>query len=87
MENANVNARYRCELCGNITRFDVVESVTLKTYYHYAIDGQLDKEEPEILSRRVESVSCRWCNSEKNVEEVTSLEQISDNSGIERLPN
>ena len=68
-------ARYRCTLCGNLTRFDVVESKRSRSFYHYTLGGLLTVEEEEVLERTVESVACRWCNSSQHVEEVPGTEE------------
>ncbi|HZA39309.1 MAG TPA: hypothetical protein VFA00_01650 [Actinomycetota bacterium] len=57
-------AAYRCEACGNKTRFDVVESKRVRAFHHFTLGGELTIDEEEILERKVESVSCRWCGSE-----------------------
>ena len=62
--------RYRCTLCGNLTRFDVVERKRSRSFYHYTLGGLLDVEEEEVLEREVEEVRCRWCNSATGVEIV-----------------
>ena len=66
--------RYRCTLCGNLTRFDVVESKRSRSFYHYTLGGMLTVEEEEVIERTVETVSCRWCNSSQHVQEVAALE-------------
>ena len=66
--------RYRCSLCGNLTRFDVIERKRSRSFYHYTIGGLLSVEEEDVLEREVEEVSCRWCNSAKGVEQVEALE-------------
>lgn len=66
--------RYRCTLCGNLTRFDVVERKTTRSFHHFTIGGLLRVESEEVLDREVESVLCRWCNSADHVEEVAALE-------------
>ena len=63
-------ARYRCSSCGNLTRFDVVTTRTVKAFHHYSVGGDLTVEDPEVLSERVVSVSCRWCNSSNGIEEL-----------------
>jgi len=55
-------AGYRCEACGNRTRFDVVDTVRRRRYEHYTLGGEMAVEEEEILERRVERVVCRWCD-------------------------
>jgi hypothetical protein len=61
--------RLRCRACGNLTRFDVVESRTTRAYYHYTLGGELTVEDEEVLRRSRESVTCRWCGS-PDVDEV-----------------
>jgi hypothetical protein len=67
--------RYRCDGCGNITRFDVVETTTVRAFHHYSIGGDLTIEEPQVVRRVVEEVTCRWCGHGR---EVTSLEGTSE---------
>ena len=55
--------RYRCEACGNITRFDVLATRRTRAFHHYSIGGELDIEEEEVLEERVEQVTCRWCSA------------------------
>lgn len=66
--------RYRCTLCGNLTRFDVVERKRSRSFYHYTLGGLLTVDEEEVLERRVEEVRCRWCNTSTGVEEVPAQE-------------
>ncbi len=66
--------RYRCTLCGNLTRFDVIERKRSRSFYHYTLGGLLSVEEEEILERDVEEVRCRWCNSSQGVEQVEVFE-------------
>ena len=53
--------RFRCEGCGNVTRFDVVTSSRVRAYHHFDLGGQRRIDEEEVLHRTVESVTCRWC--------------------------
>ena len=62
--------RYRCTACGNLTRFDVVTTRRTRAFHHYTVGGALDVEDSEVLSEVVEDVSCRWCGSGANVEEL-----------------
>jgi hypothetical protein len=55
--------RYRCEACGNVTRFDVLSTRRTRAFHHYTIGGELEIEEEEVLEERVESVTCRWCSA------------------------
>jgi hypothetical protein len=62
--------RFRCGACGNLTRFDVVESRRTRAYYHFTVGGDLEVEEEEVLSAERERVTCRWCGSADQIEEV-----------------
>ncbi len=66
--------KYRCTACGNLTRFDVVETTTVRAFHHYTVGGDLTIEEPEVLSRAVDSVSCRWCGHGRGVEVIVEEE-------------
>jgi hypothetical protein len=56
-------ARYRCNACGNVTRFDVVALRRTRAFHHYTLGGDLEIEEEELLDEDVERVSCRWCGA------------------------
>jgi hypothetical protein len=58
-----VATRYRCQACGNVTRFDVVSTRRTRAFNHYSIAGELTVEEEEVLDERIERVTCRWCNA------------------------
>ncbi|MCM2418895.1 MULTISPECIES: hypothetical protein [Streptomyces] len=62
--------RWRCTLCGNLTRFDVTRSTKVVEYVHLDLAGEAKVEETEVLSETVESVRCRWCNAADQVELV-----------------
>ncbi len=66
--------RYRCDACGNLTRFDVTISQTTKSFHHYTVGGELMVEEEEIVSRHVDEVVCRWCGHGRSVVEITDEE-------------
>lgn len=53
--------RFRCDGCGNVTRFDVVATTRSRAYHHFDLGGDGSVDEEEILERRIESVTCRWC--------------------------
>jgi hypothetical protein len=61
---------YRCDACGNKTRFDVFETKRVKTFVHFTLGGRPEAEEEEVLDHRVERVVCRWCGSSDQVAEV-----------------
>lgn len=53
--------RFRCDACGNVTRFDVLATARTRRYHHFDLGGSGSVEEEEVLSRTIESVTCRWC--------------------------
>jgi hypothetical protein len=36
------SSRFRCGSCGNLTRFDVVESRKTRAFYHFTVGGDLE---------------------------------------------
>jgi hypothetical protein len=78
--------RYRCNGCGNVTRFDVVATRRTRAFHHYSIGGDLTIEEEEVLDESVERVSCRWCGaSGATIETVLDGEAWEGLSGAEEL--
>jgi hypothetical protein len=72
--------RYRCDGCGNLTRFDVTISQTTKAFHHYSVGGELAVEEETILARKVDEVVCRWCGHGRSVVEIV------EEPGASRVP-
>lgn len=67
---------YRCDACGNRTRFDVFERKSVRAFHHFSLGGELTVEEEEVISSDVERVVCRWCGaSDSIVEEVAAGER------------
>ncbi|NJP44906.1 hypothetical protein [Actinacidiphila epipremni] len=62
--------RWRCTLCGNLTRFDVTRSSRVVEYVHLDLAGEPAVEETEVLAETLESVRCRWCNAVDRIELV-----------------
>lgn len=56
-----MTTRYRCDACGNLTRFTVTTTRRSRAYHHFTVGGELTIEDEEVLDEVVESVSCRWC--------------------------
>ena len=52
---------YRCNACGNKTRFDVFERKRVRQFQHFTLAGEVSVEEEEVLEADVERVVCRWC--------------------------
>jgi len=63
--------RYRCDGCGNLTRFDVTTSQTTRAFHHYTVGGELEVEEATVLSHHVDEVVCRWCGHGRRIVELT----------------
>ena len=55
------DTRWRCTLCGNLTRFDVQRSTRTREYVHVSLAGEPVVEEREVLAEAVEHVTCGWC--------------------------
>jgi hypothetical protein len=76
MAESNVDERFRCSACGNLTRFDVTVSRRVKEFRHFSVGGDLTLESVEVLEETVERVDCRWCSAsgdaiERLVEDTT----------------
>ena len=63
---------YRCDACGNKTRFDVYETKKVRAFHHFTLAGEVTIEEEEILEHEVERVVCRWCGSADQIVEEES---------------
>jgi hypothetical protein len=59
--------RFRCGACANVTRFDVVTVTRARTFHHFDLGGTAAVDEEDVLDRRVESVTCRWCGRDDAV--------------------
>jgi hypothetical protein len=64
------NTRWRCTLCGNLTRFDVTRTTRAREFIHLDLAGDARVEEREVLADSIEHVTCRWCNAVDHVELV-----------------
>jgi hypothetical protein len=62
--------RWRCTLCGNLTRFDVTRSRKAVEYVHLDLAGEPRIEECDVVSETIESVRCRWCDAVDQIELV-----------------
>lgn len=60
---------YRCDACGNKTRFDVFESKRVRAFQHFTLGGDMRVEEEEVLESEIEQVVCRWCGATVPVQE------------------
>lgn len=62
--------RYRCRLCGNLTRFDVTTTRRTRAFHHFSVGGDLEVKDTEVLDEHVESVVCRWCGPSATVDQI-----------------
>jgi hypothetical protein len=60
--------RWRCRLCGNLTRFDVTRTTRSRDFLHCDLAGVARVEEHEVLTEQIEQVRCRWCDGRDTVE-------------------
>ena len=71
---------YRCNACGNKTRFDVFERKRVRTFQHFTLGGEMSVEEEEVLDHEIETVVCRWCGSANSIvsdeDETPALEGL-----------
>jgi DNA-directed RNA polymerase subunit RPC12/RpoP len=76
---------YRCEACGNRTRFDVFETKSVRAFHHFTLGGEVSIEEEEILEHEITKVACRWCGSADSiVAEENADSDAETNSGRPR---
>jgi len=64
------STRWRCTLCGNLTRFDAVRTTRAREFVHQDLSGAATVEDREVLEETVLDVRCRWCNGVDTVELV-----------------
>jgi hypothetical protein len=67
--------RWRCRVCGNLTRFDVTRRTRAREFVHVDLSGDAAVEEREVLDEQVEQVRCRWCDGTDTVETVPRPER------------
>lgn len=60
--------RYRCNACGNLTRFDVTVTRRTREFHHFSLGGDMAVEDAEVLDETIDDVACRWCSSGEAVE-------------------
>ncbi|MCA1838793.1 MAG: hypothetical protein ABR507_05985 [Actinomycetota bacterium] len=65
---------YRCDACGNRTRFDVYENKRSKVFRHYSLGGELTETNEEVIDLQIEKVVCRWCGSADSIRTADPLD-------------
>ena len=73
--------RWRCALCGNLTRFDVTSTARARDYVHVDLAGTQVVEEHVVLEETVEHVTCRWCGAVDQVELVPRPDAADEPAG------
>jgi ribosomal protein S27E len=63
----DATTRWRCAVCGNLTRFDVTRVTRAREFLHVELSGQPRVEESTVLDESVERVVCRWCGNADSV--------------------
>jgi RNase P subunit RPR2 len=67
----DVETRWRCAGCGNLTRFDVRLARRTTEFWHFDLAGDHRVEETATDQEDVVSVTCRWCGRSDAVELVS----------------
>ena len=62
--------RWRCDGCGNLTRFDVESTERVRRFWHLDLGGAAAVESEEHLDVVVGSITCRWCGSRDQIRVV-----------------
>jgi hypothetical protein len=70
----SADVRYRCNACGNLTRFDVVATTRTRSFHHYTVGGELEVEDVEVLATDLEDVS--WCGTGASVVAVSAADAV-----------
>ena len=73
VESAPRDVRYRCNACGNLTRFDVVRRAWTRAFVHFSLGGEPTVEQEEVLDSTIERVECRWCGSADQIETISRV--------------
>ncbi len=71
-----MSVRYRCNACGNLTRFDVVATRRTSAFHHFSVAGELTVEAEQVLDEQVEQVECRWCGASGDAIEEVAVEGL-----------
>ena len=72
-----MSSRYRCNACGNLTRFDVVTERRVRAFHHFSVGGDLTVEDEEVLTERVVETSCRWCGHGRSIETIDEADSAA----------
>lgn len=70
--------RFRCDACGNLTRFDVDITERQVRYWHADLAGEGQVEQSDTVEQTVNGVSCRWCGTTEGIQVVKALVSPSE---------
>ena len=71
-------ARYRCNACGNLTRFDVTTTRRTTAFHPDTVGGDLQVEDEEVLDEQIERVTCRWCSASGDAVEQVPVAEVPE---------
>lgn len=70
---------FRCNACGNLTRFDLDVTRRTRALYHYETNGDLiEVTEEVVVEETLNSMRCRWCDNGGDVVERETKEAEAD---------
>lgn len=69
-EGMRPDKRFRCDGCGNLTRFDLEMAERTRRFWHADPSGEGRVEGEEVLSREVLDAVCHWCGTGEAVDVV-----------------
>lgn len=69
-EGMDPDKRFRCDSCGNLTRFDLDVIERTRRFWHAEPSGEGHVEGEEVVSREVVEAICHWCGHGSGVEVV-----------------
>lgn len=75
--------RWRCGGCGNLTRFDVARTRRTTEFWHFDLSGEHRVEDTLLREEVLESVTCRWCGRDDQIELVRRHEVPADPAASE----
>lgn len=73
MDPEKPGVRYRCNACGNLTRFDVVRAARTREFWHFSLGGDATVEDTEVMEETIERIECRWCGSSDQIETISRV--------------
>lgn len=69
-EGMRPDKRFRCDACGNLTRFDLEVVERARRFWHAGLSGEGRVEGEELVSQEVIDAVCHWCGTGEAVRVV-----------------